>query len=110
MVTVSGNDGGVLLGIGSDLTIYEVAQIKDLFANALSKKQSIRLDFCSVSEIDSAGIQLVLSFMKSLDELGLDIECCNVPDKILSIFQLLGICLETLQLGDKAGMRLEAVE
>ena len=49
------------LTISGDLTIYSVAQLKDEILNDLENlEQQVALDLQSVSEIDTAGIQLLL--------------------------------------------------
>lgn len=49
------------LDIPGDMTIYEAAETKELFEKALSDNDDINVNLTNVSEIDSAGLQLMVS-------------------------------------------------
>lgn len=60
---------GTLLRLEGDFTIYNVAQAKQEFFNDYDSFVSpISLDLNSVSEIDSAGLQLLLFLQKMLSK------------------------------------------
>lgn len=80
------------LTISGDLTIYSVAQLKDEILNDLENlEQQVALDLQSVSEIDTAGIQLLLftqkHFLKHQKHLYLA-KSNEVVDSVLTTFDL----------------------
>lgn len=52
------------LSITSDLTIYHALEQKQLLLDALSAAQELELDLSHVSEMDSAGLQLLILLKK----------------------------------------------
>lgn len=59
------SDAEYELIIPADMTIYEAGEIKDLFSQALAKNKNINVNLSNVSEIDSAGLQLMVSLKKN---------------------------------------------
>ncbi|MDH5392426.1 MAG: STAS domain-containing protein [Gammaproteobacteria bacterium] len=55
----------IKIDISGDMTIYEAAEIKQLFQNAIEKQANISISLANVSEIDSSGIQLMVSLKKA---------------------------------------------
>ena len=53
--------------IPGDMTIYEAGETRDLFKDALKKNNTINVNLSNVSEIDSSGIQLMVSLKKIAD-------------------------------------------
>lgn len=47
-----------------EMTIYEALQLQSQFLEALSNYQQIEVNLANVSEIDSAGIQLMIALKK----------------------------------------------
>jgi len=63
------NKSGTLLSIDGDLTIYSVAQAKkEIFDDYDNFVSPVTLDLQSVSEIDTAGLQLLLFLQKMLSK------------------------------------------
>jgi anti-sigma B factor antagonist len=66
-ISCKNNKSGTVLSVDGDLTIYSVAQVKQAIFNDYEKFVSpIALDLQSVSEIDTAGLQLLLFMKKTL--------------------------------------------
>jgi anti-sigma B factor antagonist len=66
-ISCKNNKSGTVLSVDGDLTIYSVAQVKQAIFNDYEKFVSpIALDLQSVSEIDTAGLQLLLFMQKTL--------------------------------------------
>jgi anti-sigma B factor antagonist len=66
-VSCKNTKSGTELGVDGELTIYSVAQAKQaLFENYESLVSPVALDLQSVSEIDTAGLQLLLFMQKTL--------------------------------------------
>lgn len=49
------------LCIEGEMTIYRASELKDVISPALSSNQNIEIDLSHVTELDSAGLQLMLS-------------------------------------------------
>jgi anti-sigma B factor antagonist len=68
-VSCKKNKSGTLLSVEGDLTIYSVAQAKqELFGDYDNFVSPIALDLRSVSEIDTAGLQLLLFLQQMLSK------------------------------------------
>ena len=66
-ISCKNNKSGTVLSIDGDLTIYSVAHVKQTIFSDYEKFVSpIALDLQSVSEIDTAGLQLLLFMQKTL--------------------------------------------
>jgi len=50
--------------VPGDMTIYEAGETRDLFKYAVETNDSINVNLSNVSEIDSSGIQLMVSIKK----------------------------------------------
>jgi len=69
-VTRKNNKSGSLLGIDGELTIYTVSQARQaLLEDHESFISPVALDLQKVSEIDTAGLQLLLFIQKHLSSL-----------------------------------------
>jgi len=53
-----------LLSLAEDLTIYHALEQKNLLLDALSSADELELDLLKVSEIDTAGLQLLILLKK----------------------------------------------
>lgn len=70
-ITHKNTKSGTSLSIEGELTIYSVAQAKqDLLQDYSSFSEQVALDLHKVSELDTAGVQLLLFLQKFLHELG----------------------------------------
>lgn len=69
------------------MDIFFSAKVKEAFLEALDKKD-FTLDFKEVKTLDTSGIQLLLSFIKSVDK---QIVFLNVSEDIAEITDLFGI-------------------
>jgi anti-sigma B factor antagonist len=66
-ISCKNTKSGTMLGVDGELTIYSVAQAKQaLFSDYENFVSPIALDLQSVSEIDTAGLQLLLFMQKTL--------------------------------------------
>ncbi len=66
-ISCKNKKSGTLLSVDGDLTIYNVAQAKQTLFNDYENFISpIALDLQGVSEIDTAGLQLLLFMQKTL--------------------------------------------
>lgn len=68
-VSCKNHDSGTALSVEGDLTIYSVTQAKHALFNSYESFVSpVALDLHGVSEIDTAGLQLLLFMHKSLSD------------------------------------------
>jgi anti-sigma B factor antagonist len=49
------------ISIEGEMTIYRAAELKDMISSALASNEDIEIDLSRVSEMDSAGLQLMLA-------------------------------------------------
>jgi len=57
----------------------------------ISKGSSVQLELVGVDEIDSSGLQLLLSFFKTLEVRGIPYKVVSISDEILEILNLSGL-------------------
>jgi len=58
--TVDYSGQGARVTLSGELTIYSVAEIKSALAEAMGKASEIEVDLAGVTEVDTAGLQLML--------------------------------------------------
>ena len=73
------------------LTIYTVGELKAAFLDAIPLDGAVELDLSAVSEIDTAGLQLVLASRKRASENGSTLritKASRAVDELLELFAL----------------------
>lgn len=55
------SENNIHLFIEGEMTIYRASELKDMIGPALASNQNIEIDLSLVTELDSAGLQLMLS-------------------------------------------------
>ena len=65
----------------SEITIYEVEKLKDVFLELL-QKDIISLDMQSITKVDIVGIQLLISLLKSAESVGKDVKIENISESV----------------------------
>ena len=68
-----------------ELTIYSVAEIKAVLANDMSGVKEIEVDLSGVTEMDTAGLQLMLIAKRNP---GQDVRFVNHPPAVLRLVDL----------------------
>ena len=53
-------DASTVLTIEGDMNIYRAAELKQLLVTAAENATVVHVDLCDVTELDSAGVQLLL--------------------------------------------------
>lgn len=79
------------LTIPGDMTIYEAEEIKSLFDKAAKSKGNICVNLENVSEIDSAGIQLMISLKKTLIENDREVTFESHTEAVINLFDVFDI-------------------
>ena len=82
-VDYSGQSARVTLS--GELTIYSVAQIKSALAEAMGKASEIEVDLARVTEVDTAGLQLMLIVKRHP---GCNVRFVNHPPEVLRLIDL----------------------
>lgn len=88
------------LSIDEELTIYVALPYKEELTNYLAAHQSFDIDLSLIEEIDSAGIQLLLSFRNKIQSLGHRLIIKNPSEACNKIFKRYGLTLAELCCGE----------
>lgn len=57
-----------LVKVSGEMTIYTAAELKQALTPLLYRQQTLELDLSQVSEMDSAGLQLLLAAKKTMQQ------------------------------------------
>lgn len=80
-----------LLSIEGELTIYRAAELKDGLLEALKARQVLEVDLSKVSEIDTAGVQLLMMARQVAREQGTELHLVRHSPAVLDVFELLDL-------------------
>jgi anti-sigma B factor antagonist len=89
-VNITKSQGTVKAKLHDALDVAEVAESRDHLLQILEAGDSIRLDFSSLTEIDTAGVQLALALRKEAVALGKDCRFVHPSPPVEEVFRLLG--------------------
>lgn len=92
-LTISGGRGRLL----GELTIYAAAALKPALLNAVAAEPRLELDLSGVTELDSAGVQLLLLAKREAARTGGALQLAGHSEAVLEVINLLNISRE---LGD----------
>jgi anti-sigma B factor antagonist len=88
-VTVEHAKGGVCrLAVQGDMTIYTALELKDELLQPLGQADKVELDLAAVSEIDSAGLQLMVLLKTEAKEQGKTLNITGHSPAVLDILEL----------------------
>lgn len=90
-INISNSSEGQKIVIDDELTIFKVAEYQQTLLEYPDFKKSVSLDLSAVEEVDTAGLQLLLSLLKHLDDLDCEIAEVStnaVVDQGLELFNL----------------------
>jgi anti-anti-sigma factor len=79
-----GKEGRNRLEVEGELTIYVAAELKEKIGALLSGDAAIEIDLAKVSEIDTAGLQLLLLAQRECAKQEKDIVFSNPSDAVLA--------------------------
>lgn len=86
------NKSSTTLRLSGECTIYHAATAKELLlADSKGFDKTVKLDLEQISELDTAGVQLLLMLQKSVQQAGgsLQLQASNATvDQVLRIFHL----------------------
>lgn len=85
----TGPDGR--LSLEGELSFETVVQLLGEIRRLLDKDTEIRVDLQGVSRADSAGLALLVEWMRIAKELGKSIRFLNIPQQMLAIARVSGL-------------------
>lgn len=77
--------------IEGEMTIYNALSLKEQLLQTLNEKRSLEIDLSQVTEIDCAGIQLLMLAKKERTQSGQKLVLINHSSAVLDAFELLGL-------------------
>ena len=86
-----------LLSLTEDLTIYHALEQKKTLLDALARTDDLELDLLQVSEIDTAGLQLLILLKKEAQRAGKTI---SIVAHSQSVRAVIDFCNLAAELGD----------
>jgi len=91
-ITRDKHKSGDIIKLEGELTIYTVSQAKNLLVEDCEKlTNTVALDLKNVSEIDTAGLQLLLFFQKHLDGFGKKVHIGNSNEHVDALLNQLDV-------------------
>ena len=84
-------DGTGLLRLSGELTIYHAAELKAALLPLADEARALVLDLSGVSDIDSAGLQLLLALRRSLAAQGATVQLAGVSGAVADALALYGM-------------------
>ncbi len=82
-------DGVLNVAVVGEMTIYNVSEQKNKLIEFLSSAIELQVDLSAVTEIDSAGLQLLLWLKQEVTNLKL----INHSQAVVNVFQLLNLAM-----------------
>jgi ABC-type transporter Mla MlaB component len=77
--------------IGADCTIEHAPGLHRQLAKVLAERACVTLDFSAVKRCDTAGLQVLVAFIRERREAGRGLELASVSENFLATAQLLGL-------------------
>jgi len=79
------------LTIPGDMTIYEAEELKAIFDEAEKSVGDVLINLSNVAEIDSSGLQLMVSLKKTLNEEKREVNFEAHSEAVINLFDLFDI-------------------
>ena len=80
-----------VLFIEGELNIYRAAEIKDSLLGALVLSQSLEVDLAGVTELDSAGVQVLMLAKNTARSMQRELRLCAHSPVVVEVFELLNL-------------------
>lgn len=77
--------------LGGELTIFRSAELKELLLPIAERGGAVALDLSAVSDVDTAGIQLLLALKQSIEAGGGMVRLSAVSHAVSEALNLLGL-------------------
>jgi anti-sigma B factor antagonist len=79
------------LPLQGEMTIYQAADLKSVLLDSLAKAPRLEIDLSAVSEIDTAGIQLLMMLKKAAMEKKTEVQLTAHSPAVLDAFELVNL-------------------
>jgi len=79
------------IAISNEMTIYAALEQANALLPHLNAEQALQLDLSEVSEIDSAGIQLLIYMKKEANRLNKPFSLVNHSQAVVDVIELFGL-------------------
>lgn len=87
-VSIETRDGVSLLRIEGEMTIYTAADLRAQLLPRLAEPQELEIDLSGVSELDSAGVQLLILAKREAGRCGRILRLSRHSPAVLEVFEL----------------------
>jgi anti-sigma B factor antagonist len=77
------------LAIDGEMTIYRAAELKPLVLDALKDHATLELDLSGVTELDTAGLQILVLAKQAAQAAGSTLRLAGHSHAVLDVFELL---------------------
>ena len=79
------------LVIEGEFSIYRVAELRQMLLAALQAGGAVEVNLAGVTEMDSAGVQLLMSARKSLQAVGCELRLVEHSPAVMEVFDTLDL-------------------
>lgn len=79
------------LSLDGELTIYRAAELTASLRTALASGADLELDLAAVTEMDSAGVQLLMAAKKTARAAGCELRLLRHSPAVLEVFETLNL-------------------
>ena len=98
-------DGGTILKIKGALSVYEAASIRDELAACFKSYDRVILDLSEITDCDTAGVQLMLSALRTAKDTSKAFEVSETPDSVRKGIVNMGLRIADLFCNSQFEMR-----
>jgi anti-sigma B factor antagonist len=81
----------VRLSIAGELTIYRALELKRVLIEALEKKVALEVDLSQVTDLDSAGVQLLLLSQRTAEANEVELRFVEHSPVVMEVLALMGL-------------------
>ncbi len=84
-------DGITYLSIDDEMTIYTALELKNALVQYLKADHELQINLASVSEIDSAGLQILLLLKQESEQKHIKLSLTEHSQAVTEVFELLNL-------------------
>jgi anti-sigma B factor antagonist len=91
MTTTANTGAAAVLRLTGELTIYRAAELKPLLLQAMDSAARLEIDLGEVTEIDTSGVQLLMTTKRRAQALNRELRLCAHSAPVVEVFELLDL-------------------
>ena len=84
-------EASTVLSIEGDMNIYRAAELKQLLVSAAENATVVHVDLCDVTELDSAGVQLLLLARRTAEKRQHEFQVVRASAVVCEVLKLLDL-------------------